>query len=157
MRPRVVFYSTANNCQDIIESVVDRQMSTQHRYSNTDRGKPKYSTKNPPQCNLATTNPIWTGLGSNPGLCSHNPATSCLTHGVANLYCYLTRCSLVLTPESLCTYQYLRTLCQHYDHRPYILHLFFKINMSVFNDRTDLHLLSACRNNQRQSERQTMV
>jgi hypothetical protein len=33
---------------------------------------------------LSTTNPTWTGPGSNPGLRSERPATNRLSHGRAN-------------------------------------------------------------------------
>jgi hypothetical protein len=50
----------------------------EHRWNTTDREKPKYSGKN-----LSTTNPTWTGPGSNPGLRGDRPATNRLSHGTA--------------------------------------------------------------------------
>jgi hypothetical protein len=152
MKQRIVLYSKANNWQDFRASMVDKWICSIDMITLTEEDRStRWTTL--PSATLSTTNPIQSGLGSNLGLCSVNTATSCLTHGVASLYWCCIRRSFV----SLCIYQYLKRLRQHYDHRPYILQFFFKINMSVFNDRNDLHLLSAFRNNQRQSERQAIV
>jgi hypothetical protein len=36
-----------------------------------------------PSATLSTTNPIWSDLGVNPGLCIEMPASNCLSHGMA--------------------------------------------------------------------------
>jgi hypothetical protein len=36
-----------------------------------------------PSATLSTTNPTWTDLGVNPGLCGERPATNCLSHVTA--------------------------------------------------------------------------
>jgi hypothetical protein len=53
----------------------------EHRCTETDRGKPKYSGKNLSQ--LSTTNPTRTDPGSNPGLRGEKPATNRLSHSTA--------------------------------------------------------------------------
>jgi hypothetical protein len=35
---------------------------------------------------LSTTNPTWTDLGANPGLCGKRQATNCLSHDTAYIY-----------------------------------------------------------------------
>jgi hypothetical protein len=50
----------------------------EHRWNEIDRGKPKYSGKN-----LSTTNPTWTGPGSNPVLRGERPATILTAEGMA--------------------------------------------------------------------------
>jgi hypothetical protein len=55
----------------------------EHRWNETDRGKPKYSGKTCPSVTLSTTNPTWTDPGSNPGLRGERPATNRLSHGTA--------------------------------------------------------------------------
>jgi hypothetical protein len=45
----------------------------EHRWNEIDRGKPKYSGKNP----------TWTDPGSNPGLRGERPATNRLSHSTA--------------------------------------------------------------------------
>lgn len=52
------------------------EMSLEHHWSATDRGRPKYPEKT---CCVATsslTNPTWSGLGSNPVFHSERMATN---------------------------------------------------------------------------------
>jgi hypothetical protein len=58
----------------------------EHRWNETDRGKPKYSGGKPPSATLSTINPTWTDAGSNPGLRSERPNTNRLSHGTAHFY-----------------------------------------------------------------------
>jgi hypothetical protein len=60
----------------------------EHRWNETDRGKPKYSGKN-----LSTTNPTWTNPESNPGLHGERPATNRLSHGTTYLEALLVQFS----------------------------------------------------------------
>jgi hypothetical protein len=60
----------------------------EHQWNEIDRGKPTTRRKTCPSANLSTTNPTWTGPGSNPGLRSGRPATNRLSHGTALLQCY---------------------------------------------------------------------
>jgi hypothetical protein len=46
-------------------------------------GKPKNLEKNLSLCHLSTSNPTWTKLGMNLGLCGEMPATNRLSHGMA--------------------------------------------------------------------------
>jgi hypothetical protein len=39
-----------------------------------------------PSATLSTTNPTWTALGANPGLCGEKPATNRLSYGTACCY-----------------------------------------------------------------------
>jgi hypothetical protein len=56
----------------------------EHRWNETDRGKPKHSGKKTyPSATLCTTNPTWTEPESNPGLRGGRPATNRLSHGTA--------------------------------------------------------------------------
>jgi hypothetical protein len=55
----------------------------EHRWNETDRGKPKYSGKTRPSATLSSTNPTWTDPGSNPDLRGDRPATNRLSHGTA--------------------------------------------------------------------------
>jgi hypothetical protein len=56
----------------------------EHRWNETDRGKPKYSGGKPcPNATLYTTNPTRTDPGSNPSLRGERPATNRLSHGTA--------------------------------------------------------------------------
>jgi hypothetical protein len=50
----------------------------EHRWNETDRGKPKYTNAS---AILSTTNPTWIDPGSNPGLRGGRPATNRLSHG----------------------------------------------------------------------------
>jgi hypothetical protein len=59
----------------------------EHRWNDTDRGKPKYSGKTCPSVTLSTTNPTWTDPGSNPGLRGGRPAANRLSHGTAFHMC----------------------------------------------------------------------
>ena len=52
----------------------------EHRWNETDRGKPKYSGKTCPSATLSTTNPTWTDPGSNPDFRGERPAS----HGTAS-------------------------------------------------------------------------
>jgi hypothetical protein len=49
------------------------------------QGKPKYSEKTCPSATLFTTNPTWSGLGSNPGRSLEKPAINGLSYGTANI------------------------------------------------------------------------
>jgi hypothetical protein len=49
----------------------------EHRWNETDRGKPKYSGKNLSQCHFAHTNTKWIEPGSNPGLRHEKTAQLC--------------------------------------------------------------------------------
>jgi hypothetical protein len=55
----------------------------EYRWNETDRGKPKFSGRNLPQCHFVYHKPIWTDPGSNPGLRGERPATNRLSHGTA--------------------------------------------------------------------------
>jgi hypothetical protein len=56
----------------------------EHRWSETDRGKAKYSgEKTCPSATLSTTNPKCTDPGSNPNLRGRRPAANRLGHGKA--------------------------------------------------------------------------
>jgi hypothetical protein len=69
----------------------------EHRWNETDRGKPKYSgEKTCPIATLSTTNPTWTDPGSNPGLRGGRPATNRLSHGTALAYCVASLLSTVI-------------------------------------------------------------
>jgi hypothetical protein len=58
----------------------------EHRWNEIDRGKPKNSgEKTCPSATLSTTNPTWTGPGSNPGCRGGRPAANRLSHGTAEL------------------------------------------------------------------------
>jgi hypothetical protein len=52
---------------------------TEHRWNETDRGKPTTRRKTCPSATLSTTNPTWT----DPGLRGERPATNRLSHGTA--------------------------------------------------------------------------
>jgi hypothetical protein len=80
--PRSIFYGR-NAALRLIVQPCDEDDSfffiflvMEHRWSEIDRGKPKYSGKN-----LSTTNPTSTDPGSNPNLRGKRPATSRLSHG----------------------------------------------------------------------------
>jgi hypothetical protein len=55
----------------------------EHRWNETDRGKPKFSGENCRSATLSTTNPTWTEPGLNPGLRGERPATNRVSHGTA--------------------------------------------------------------------------
>jgi hypothetical protein len=55
------------------------------------QGKRKYSEKTCPGATLSTTNPSWTGRGSNPGHRGGNPAANRLSYGVASQSLYQLR------------------------------------------------------------------
>jgi hypothetical protein len=65
-------------------------MNMEHWWNDNERGKPKYSEKKTfPNTTLSTTNPTWSGLGSNLGLhpmSAHNHMNHDMTtFGVAKL------------------------------------------------------------------------
>jgi len=72
-------------------SGTDKFMSMEQCWSDSDRGKLKYSVK--PHCSaiLSTTNPTRTDMGSNLGLCNDRPETNCLSHG-KTYYLYPSKC-----------------------------------------------------------------
>ena len=49
------------------------------------QGKTELLKENCPTASLSATNPTWTGLGSNPGLCGEGPVTNGLSHGTGVL------------------------------------------------------------------------
>lgn len=55
-----------------------------HWWNNTDREKLKYLVEKCTSATLYTTNPTWTGPGSNPGLCNERSVTNYLSHGKAH-------------------------------------------------------------------------
>jgi hypothetical protein len=60
----------------------------EHRWNETDRGKPTTWRKTCPSATLPTTNPTWTDPESNPGLRGERPATNRLSHGTAYTLTY---------------------------------------------------------------------
>jgi hypothetical protein len=59
----------------------------EHRWNETDKGKPKYSGKNLSKCHLVHHKSHMDYPGSNPGLRDESPATNRLSHGaIARLY-----------------------------------------------------------------------
>jgi hypothetical protein len=63
-------FDDAINSWDYIASVTDERMSIEHWWNDTDRGKLKYWERNVLSFPLIfTTDPTWTNLRSNPGLC----------------------------------------------------------------------------------------
>lgn len=65
----------------------------EHCRHNMERRKPKYSDRNLPQCLMSTTNPIWSGPGTNLGLrkvrgwhLSHGTASTMMQNQGANTY-----------------------------------------------------------------------
>jgi len=65
-------------------------MSMERWRNNTERVKQKYSNKNRHNATLCTTNPKWTELKSNLGLCIQMSATNRQNHGTAFLALTLT-------------------------------------------------------------------
>ena len=61
--------------------VVDKRMSMEHWWNDTDSGKPKYWDRKLSHCNLSITNHTRTGLVSNPCLRGGRPVSNRLTVG----------------------------------------------------------------------------
>jgi hypothetical protein len=73
----------------------------EHRWNETDRGKPKYSEKNLSQWHFVHQNPMWTDQGS-------NPATNRLSHGTTTcLTCHIQSINL-LKPSGNFTYHQIK-------------------------------------------------
>lgn len=70
-----------------IASVMDKLMSVEHWWNNSDSGKPKYSEK---KCCLNATvsniNVTWTGLRLNLALRVKKPVTNSLKHGTTKIH-----------------------------------------------------------------------
>ena len=56
------------------------KVGLEHRWNNSDSGKPNYWKKVCPSVTLSTTNLTWTGLGWNPGLCGERLSTNRVSH-----------------------------------------------------------------------------
>jgi hypothetical protein len=67
-------------------------------WNDTNRGERSRARREPcPTATLPTTNPLWTGLGSNPGLQGKRPAINRLGHGTA----------IVLMLQFLCLFYFI--------------------------------------------------
>jgi hypothetical protein len=60
----------------------------ENRWNETDRGKPKFSVKNLPQCHFVQKKKklTWTDTESNPGLRGKRPETKRLSQDTATVY-----------------------------------------------------------------------
>jgi len=57
------------------------------RWRLNEKGKGGFGGKNAPIANISTKNPIWIGLGFNPGVLRQRPLINHLSHGTAHEWC----------------------------------------------------------------------
>jgi len=102
----------------------------EHCRHNIERRKPKYSDRNLPQCLMSTTNPIWSGPGTNLGLrrvrgwhLSHGTASTMMQNQGVNIYfpshtsvMQHTLYSLDITSAYIYIYIYIKILCHKTNH-----------------------------------------
>jgi hypothetical protein len=74
----------AASCQDYISVVTDERMSMEHRWNDTDRGKPKFSATNLSQCHFVHHKSHLGIYETEPAPTPERPATNRLSHGTGH-------------------------------------------------------------------------
>jgi hypothetical protein len=88
----------------------DRRWVSCSRWNGNWQGKLKYSEKTGLNATLATTNPTWPDMGSNPGRRCGKPATNRLSYGMASLLLLLLLFLMCTLPQFSLSIRFLSTL-----------------------------------------------